>query len=320
MDFYQIEQILCVAKHGSITEAAKEMYITQPTMSYAISKAEQEFGVKLFDRSAYPLTLTYAGKKYVEAGLKMKSIYMDLKKVCDDAAHNAAGELRIGIPHNRSAQILPFVLQNFYDRYPNISLHYESGLAESMKDRLYNRELDFCILTKVEQDPRFHYETLFLEELRVVAQESMIADSDLVPGTTNVLKISTLSHLPLVLPEELSGLGRMLTLFLNDYDILPQIKARISGNNALYTLAAHGYAATILPQNIIEQSRPVPGIKTYSLSQPGLGWVVCAMFPRDSILSEAEKTLLTLIREQFHHYSKELNIYPVFHSQQDEDS
>ena len=64
MDFYQMEQILAVAKTGRSPRPPASC-VSQPTMSYAVSKAEQEFGVKFFDRSSYPLKLTFAGEQYV---------------------------------------------------------------------------------------------------------------------------------------------------------------------------------------------------------------------------------------------------------------
>lgn len=52
MDFYQMEQILAVARTGSISEAARQMCVSQPTMSHAVARAEKEFQTKLFDGAA----------------------------------------------------------------------------------------------------------------------------------------------------------------------------------------------------------------------------------------------------------------------------
>lgn len=81
MDFHQIEQILMVAECGSISEAAKKLFVSQPTISYTVAKAEQEFGTAFFDRSSYPLKLTYAGKQYIETARQMRLLYHDLKKI-----------------------------------------------------------------------------------------------------------------------------------------------------------------------------------------------------------------------------------------------
>ena len=80
MDFYQMKQILTIAQTGSISEAAKLLCVSQPAVSHALAKAEQEFHTPLFDRTRYPLKPTYAGEQYIEAARKMLLIYSDLEK------------------------------------------------------------------------------------------------------------------------------------------------------------------------------------------------------------------------------------------------
>ena len=63
----QIEYILAVLREGSITAASKKLYLSQPALSQAIKQAETDLGVALFDRSTDPISLTYAGQRYVEA-------------------------------------------------------------------------------------------------------------------------------------------------------------------------------------------------------------------------------------------------------------
>ena len=196
-----MEQILAVARTGSISEAARQMCVSQPTMSHAVARAEKEFQTKLFDRGSYPLELTYAGKQYVEAAREMRRIYRNLQKVCMDAARGYAGDLYIGIPHNRSAQILPRIIREYRRMFPNIKLHYSSTNAEDMKEQLYRGELDLCILSKVDQDPRFRYEDLFVEELVAAAADGLVRPDQLCGKNASALKIEALSQLPLILPS-----------------------------------------------------------------------------------------------------------------------
>ena len=58
MDFRDFTYITKIADCGSITEAARQLFISQPSLSYIVSKVEQDLGVQLFNRRSYPLTLT----------------------------------------------------------------------------------------------------------------------------------------------------------------------------------------------------------------------------------------------------------------------
>lgn len=80
MDFRELTYVTMVAECKSVTAAAKKLYISQPSLSQILSKVEQDVGVKLFDRNASPITLTYAGEKYVETARKILSLNKNLRR------------------------------------------------------------------------------------------------------------------------------------------------------------------------------------------------------------------------------------------------
>ena len=60
MDFRELQYVVTVANCRNVTQAARQLYISQPSLSYALGQIEKEMGVKLFDRSRQPLSLTDA--------------------------------------------------------------------------------------------------------------------------------------------------------------------------------------------------------------------------------------------------------------------
>ena len=96
MDFRELQYVVTVADCRNITQAAKQLYISQPSLSYALARIEKEIGVKLFDRSQQPLALTDAGIIYVKTArdilqerIEMKNRLADLK---DGQGHLAVGK------------------------------------------------------------------------------------------------------------------------------------------------------------------------------------------------------------------------------------
>ena len=67
MNLKQARYICAIAREGSITAAAKKLYVSQPSLSQMLKQVEGELGVALFDRSVSPFQLTYAGEKYLQA-------------------------------------------------------------------------------------------------------------------------------------------------------------------------------------------------------------------------------------------------------------
>ena len=72
MLYEKLNYIIAIAEERNLTQAAKRLYISQPTLTLYLNRLENELGVKLFDRTKSPVTLTDAGAYYLE---KMKKIY-----------------------------------------------------------------------------------------------------------------------------------------------------------------------------------------------------------------------------------------------------
>ena len=79
MDFRELRYVVAVADCSSITQAARQLFISQPSLSYALGQIEKEMGVKLFDRSRQPLVLTEAGRLYVKTARHILQEERELK-------------------------------------------------------------------------------------------------------------------------------------------------------------------------------------------------------------------------------------------------
>ena len=121
MTFQNMEYFLKVAETGSITEAARELNITQQALSSAIARMEAELGCELFDRHSR-LQRTYAGTQYKEAVVRMMDIQSQTREMLADISGNVRGQLRIGIAHTRGQALLPLILPDFIKRYPLVNL------------------------------------------------------------------------------------------------------------------------------------------------------------------------------------------------------
>ena len=86
MELRQFTYVNMVARYGSFTKAAAKLFISQPALSNYISKVEEELGVRLFDRSANPLILTYAGEQYLKRTKKILTQIDDMDREMRDIA------------------------------------------------------------------------------------------------------------------------------------------------------------------------------------------------------------------------------------------
>lgn len=144
MELRQLRYFLKAAETLNFTDAAKQMYITQSTLSQQIKQLETELNVLLFDRIGKKVFLTEAGNEFLpfakqtvgDADLAVQRI-QDLQGI-------RTGKLRIGITYSLSFGLAPIILR-FMKEYPNIKLEVFYNTAQELLQMLKNRYLDFVL-------------------------------------------------------------------------------------------------------------------------------------------------------------------------------
>ena len=145
MNEKHMQYILAVLREGSVTAAAKKLYISQPSLSQAIKAAEASLGAPIFDRTTDPMTLTPAGQLYVEAARQISAINRNLSGQIEELKHEDFGTLRFGIPVQRSMELLPLLYSRFSEQFPHVTLGaFRAGLCRPGTERL-RRPCGHCL-------------------------------------------------------------------------------------------------------------------------------------------------------------------------------
>ena len=143
--FQSKDYIYEIYRCGSFSAAAKNLYITQPAISIAVKKEEQELGQPIFERSSSRLLLTDAGRAYIDAVEKLHRIEEDLKVYCNDLSNLKTGALRIGASSFFLSSIVLPVVAEYSRRYPGISLDVQEAPSLELQKRLANEALDILV-------------------------------------------------------------------------------------------------------------------------------------------------------------------------------
>ena len=128
--------------HRNFSKAAREVHVSQPWFSSAIKKTEQEIGMQLFDRSTSPMSMTEAGKYFIQQIERIYSIENDMKLHFAQMRANTGEKLRIGSSMFFCTYVLPDILQDFCDQHPQTKLSFKEGNTRRLTDRLLNGEID----------------------------------------------------------------------------------------------------------------------------------------------------------------------------------
>lgn len=148
MDLKEQEYVMAIARHRSITKAAEELFITQPTLSIFISRLEARMGIQLFERIGKQFIPTYAGELYLKKARELLVIQNEFQAELSDLITGYTGRLRFGIHSRRSTHLLPGVLKAFHDRYPQIEVLLTEDSSKNMEEKLLAGELDLILTNR----------------------------------------------------------------------------------------------------------------------------------------------------------------------------
>lgn len=172
MTLTQLSYVVAVDVHRHFGQAAAQCFVTQPTLSMQIQKLEEELGVKIFDRSKQPVTLTDVGKLIVEQSRNILREANTLKQLIDDQQENMAVEIRLGIIPTLAPYIVPKLFQKLKQRYPEMHLTVRELITDDIINELKKNELDCGIVVSPLQDASINEVPLFYEELFVYVSEN----------------------------------------------------------------------------------------------------------------------------------------------------
>ena len=146
MLYEKFDYILAIAEEQNLTRAAQKLYISQPTLTMYLNRLEESLGVRLFDRKKNPVTLTAAGKYYVE---KMQEI-VDAEQILKGELYSIRDPdqlFRIGIARVRGHYWLPPLLRSLTERHPRLNIVVSLASEKQLQRQLEKRTLDLAIGT-----------------------------------------------------------------------------------------------------------------------------------------------------------------------------
>ncbi len=183
MNLKQAQYIKTIAECGSLTAAAKKLFVSQPSLSQMLRQIEQEIGLPIFDRSVTPLHLSYAGEKYLQAAERMLAANKELEEQLREIKHEHSGRLRLGISATRAMQVLPLVLPIFTEEFPNVTLELTESGSGNLEKLLLEGKIDLAMAALESTSTAMTYELIEKETIGILAGRNSALAKRFVSGT-----------------------------------------------------------------------------------------------------------------------------------------
>ncbi|MGE0385843.1 MAG: LysR substrate-binding domain-containing protein [Gammaproteobacteria bacterium] len=168
MNLNELRYAIAVAQERNFRRAAERCFVTQPALSLAIKKLEEELGVRIFERGHAEITVTPIGTRIVEQARRVVEEAAQVKVIAQQGRDQLAGPLRLGIIPTVGPYLLPALVPALHARAPRMPLEVEETLTANLDGLLRNGRVDAAILALPYEAPGVLTQALYDEPFSVV--------------------------------------------------------------------------------------------------------------------------------------------------------
>jgi LysR family transcriptional regulator, hydrogen peroxide-inducible genes activator len=191
MTLTELKYIVAVARERHFGKAAEACFVSQPTLSVAVKKLEEELDVKLFERSANEVTVTPLGEAIVRQAQSVLEQAANIKDIAKRGKDPLAGPLKLGVIYTIAPYLLPDLVRQVITHSPQMPLMLQENFTVKLLEMLRSGEIDCAILAEPFPDTGLATAPLYDEPFfAAVPTSHALATQDSV--TTEALKSETL--------------------------------------------------------------------------------------------------------------------------------
>ncbi|HIT98730.1 MAG TPA: LysR family transcriptional regulator [Candidatus Copromorpha excrementavium] len=197
MELRVLRYFLAAVRNGSITAAANELHITQPTLSKQLMDLESKLGKTLFIRGGRKITLTEEGKFLYDRANEIVSLAdsTEAELKSDDDIIN--GEIRIGSGETHNISYIADAIKQITEIHPNIKIHLYSGNEEDISERLDSGLFDFALFIGISDMRKYDY-----IKLPVCDKWGLLMRKDYPLSVLDAITPEDIQNIPLIFPRQ----------------------------------------------------------------------------------------------------------------------
>lgn len=285
----RLRTLVTIADLGSFAEAARVLHLAAPTVSLHMADLEAQVGAPLLLRKRGEVRTTGVGEALVERARRLLADADETLAVVQRQVQGLAGRVRLGASTGAIAHLLPQALEVLGQQHPGIDVQVAVLTSQDTMARLAGGTLDVGLVAL----PQSAVHGVQVEPWR---RDPVMA---FVPAKWQAPTRATphwLARQPLILNDEGTSLSRLTTDWFAAAGEQPAARIQLNYNDAIKSLVAAGYGATLLPHEAAGSTPPDPRITMLAL-RPAL-WRPLGLAYRTGALEKATQHVLDVLREQ----------------------
>jgi DNA-binding transcriptional LysR family regulator len=257
----QLRSFLAVVREGSTAAAADRLFVTQPSISAAVSALSEELGVKLTERIGRGVRPSPAGRAFTDYAADVIGLLEQGRRAAIEAAGVADRELRIAAVTTAAEYLVPTLMQAFRERHPSIMLTLDVGNRDRVLRQLLDHDVDIAIGGRPPGGDRLMGAAFMENEIALIARP----DSPLVNGEP--VTDDQLGAYTWLLREEGSGTRVMTEHYLESRGLRPRLLT-LGSNGAIKHATRAGLGISLQSRLAIELELEAGVLRTVRVDSP----------------------------------------------------
>ena len=290
LELYRVFYV--VAKCGSLTKAAEEIYISQPAVSQAIKQLETQLGGKLFNRTHRGMELTETGGKQIfDTVEKALKLFDDAESKYTELKDTATGIVNICASDTVSTHFLLPYIKEYHDKYPNVNLVLQNCTSSETIELLKNNKGDIGFVNLPIDDTEINLSNTVMQ-----LHDTFVCSEKFKELTKEVIDLKRLQDYPLLMLELSTATRQAIVSFAHSQGIHLHPEIELASLELMCQLAKNGIGIACIPREFVlhelNEEKSLMEIKTNpSLPTRAIGLAL----PKDKNMTFAVKEFIKLI-------------------------
>lgn len=307
--FKNRDYVLEVYKGKSFSEAAKNLYISQPSLSASVKRIEEKVGAPIFDRSTQPVTLTEIGEQYINCALEMERLEDSFKNFVNERLGLIKGEINIGGSSLFSSYVLPSLISKFNALYPKIHFRIVEDNTKNLMTQLLEGEIDIVLdNTMIVNENILPRE--YKEEMLLLAVPKKLYKDEKFGFTVSHIKknlhksktapcipLETFKDMPFIFLKQENDTGKRAKQLCKKHGFTPKVLFELDQQVTAHNISLTGMGISFVSDTLIEGLSGEKDVLYYKLSDREINRNIYFYVKNNRYLSTACKTFIDVLSQ-----------------------
>jgi LysR family nitrogen assimilation transcriptional regulator len=295
IEIRELRSFVHIARVGSFSRAAAELYVAQPALSRQIAKLEAELGAALFVRYGRGVRLTSGGAQLLERAEMILNYVAQTGEHVREYSDRLAGHIAVGMPPAVGMKVSAPIIEAFRERWPAVGLHMREGLSSSLQEWLLDRRVDLAIVYNQPPLEAFDIVPLCSEAMVVVGPPHPPGSE---PHGDSPMRIRDLADLPLIMPGFPHANRRVLEQAAVQHGVHLRIVLEVDSVTLTKSLVQRGIGYSVLTFTAIAEEVRRGDLRALPIERPAIRSTISLATLREQRASRLVRTMSDVVTEK----------------------